>query len=239
MIRVVILCQGKQTRMEGLSHPKQLLGLHCPKNGRTITILERTCRQVRHHMGPDVHITVVADQVKFASAIDYCDRVVDLVNPGNSSLKGLHRYLASGYAAGHRDDATLVLLGDVVYSNGDMGLITTSELSALSFLTTHDLSPSDGELFAVWWPARDHRVVMDTLDDAMQKHPPFHDTYQPGQMRRLLWAARERSDRRNMYQFNSYAYTRDFDTTEQLIHLASIADSAWVDDIEQEMPWTR
>lgn len=196
-VNVIILAQGQQSRLPELAIPKQLIPLPDCKN---TPILERTFCQLSI-MRPSAHITLVADDrviekaMKFSasSKVTFCT----LKDPGNSSLKGLYRYFLQDAAYDPETHRTVVLLGDVIYSwdclfklfsvgNGHVGAPIGVPVN---FVGTSNLSPGGGELWGVSWWEQAHKPMLQSLARAMAKHPPasVNDTYQPGQLRRLLW----------------------------------------------------
>lgn len=256
---VIILAQGSQTRLPELAIPKQLLPL--PDCGNA-PILERTFCQLSVIV-PDARITLVASDaiiskaLKFSasSSVTYCT----LPDPGNSSLKGLDRYLKLNEDL-ENERSTVVLLGDVIYSWACLTKIFLMGEPLVRFVGSSDLSPSGGEIWGVaWWlGARD--TMMAALEGALAKHPPasVNDTYQPGQLRRLLWAIDasqgEIDDEVLVYSrdgdglFNARRrdrpwfvavddYTMDVDIPEHLTLLGPSSTLAALDDKEHGLVW--
>lgn len=237
MIHVIILCQGNQSRLPDLKIPKQKLPLD--RGGVTMPLINRTIGLCDVAIPMPMWVTIVGRRSDFSFAETGVE-VVELTDPGNSSLKGLHRYLEHRRTCGPRADAggTVVLLGDVVYSRDCVKLLGTVATTDFAFYTSPDLSPSGGEVWAVVWP-RDREKTIDTvLDLALAKHPPF-EAYQPGQMRRLLYAARGSSQVPNPVVITSLEthFIRDFDKPDDLQHFEATARRALIDDREHGITW--
>lgn len=292
---VIILAQGQQTRLPDLDVPKQMLEL--PACGG-VSIIERTLCQLAmlnrpclcyRCMGDGGHhgacvapmVTVVCggsmvilvpmggtEIVRKATGVRLNIAGHQLPDPGNSSLKGIARYLDlayEGFASGRWDgvvvDQTVVLLGDVVYSWACLHACLTPTHWHMGFVGTKDLSRSDGELWGLTWEKPVEPPMMSTLDLALAKHPPFHDTYQPGQMRRWLWEFDEYIDGPDLASYlhnetisrvlrhpdNQLAkrtwftavddYTRDIDLPEHVAMLPALSEQAAADDREHGLVW--
>lgn len=258
---VIILCQGEQKRLPELLRPKQLLPL--PACGDT-PILGRTLEQVykllQRHL---TAITVVARREPFADfwmRPSYCPDVVELDDPGNSSLKGIARYLAE-YRGGvsYPRPRTVVLLGDVVYSWACLETILAPWIDSYPtyrFVGTKDLSPSGGELWGLAWHRDVDEFMRQRLGAAVAAHPPYTE-YQPGQLRRWLWtmpyvAAAVARDPGEYgipdcgpiachIQHGTYVpvddYTRDIDLPEHVRQLEFLSNLAATDDKEHGLTW--
>jgi len=178
---VVILCQGTQSRLGHQHGHKQLLTL--PATGERI--LERTLAMARRVFSTGSRVTVIGWPEMFAKMqpAQPWETRVTLPDPGNSSLKGVARYLE----ARDRGEAspTAILLGDVVYSWQCMYAIRTMTLG-WGFVGTKDISESTGEIWGVGWSAEHDDSMLANLRDALLRHPPFDDEYQPGQLRRWI-----------------------------------------------------
>lgn len=246
---VIILAQGTQRRL-GQSHgPKQLLPLRgC---GGT-PILARTVRQiwVLAHWWPTI---VTWDAIRLHQEVNpvRCgDTLVtpaffELPDPGNSSLKGISRLLEQRHQSGLRLERTIVLLGDVVYSWRCLESLIELAAGSWGFAGTSDLSPSGGELWGVAWHRNHEDRMMSSLRDAMLRHPPFEDEYQPGQMRRWItgWQRGDLRDhvaqlRRTQNYVAIDDYTFDVDLPKDLLMLPSISSSAAEDDAQRGITWT-
>lgn len=217
---VIILAQGQQTRLPKLDRPKQLLELAACAD--TPIIIRTLCQvamlgQVEHHEGfdyvTDTTITVVCahplryciEAVPGAAILNHAKRVlrpyaVELKDPGNSSLKGIRRFLRDqdldqrGLPPPIQDRREseiqyVVLLGDVVYSWDCLRKIFAGTHWHMGFVGSGDLSKSAGELYGVSWKGGAHDTMLTLLDRALEKHPPSQDVYQCGQLRRWLWEA--------------------------------------------------
>ena len=261
-MHVIVLAQGQQKRLPELTHPKHLLRL--PRCGGA-TILERTLRQVWTITPDDTQVTVVGweshrawvDGLQGATtppvwASDL--RTVQLRDPGNSSLKGVWRFLDDvGLTVGLANPAktTVVLLGDVVYSWDCINalLIYPTHPSSYRFVGTSDLSASGGEIWGINWDGDSHRTMVRHLANALRKHPPFSE-YQPGQLRRWLWETADSLPG----GFLTYAhvveqrtasghyipcddYTRDIDVPEHVDALPELSELAAQDDVKYGVVW--
>lgn len=185
-VEVIVLAQGTQQRL-GMAHGyKQLLPL--PGCGGT-PILVRTLRQLSMIGKPGWQVTVLGWNGLTMELMPQClfpnlnAVAMELPDPGNSSLKGIARYLEN--QAYHRADATIVLLGDVVYSWACLYALVTFS-GRFGFVGTSNLSSSGGELWGVAWHQSYADIMLSELRDAMLRHPPFDDEYQPGQLRRWI-----------------------------------------------------
>ena len=179
---VIILAQGTQKRMGPGAIYKQLLPLPACGN---VSILVRTIRQLdlydraQRDLGSHVHITLLTwrdlyQAMEGLPELDELDEdMIQLPNPGNSSLKGIARYLELR-GPRHRYDATIVLLGDVVYSWKCLDALWAMSITA-GFVGTANVSGDAGEIWGVAW-AREHEETMLTdLRDALLRHPPYED----------------------------------------------------------------
>ncbi len=253
--RVIILAQGEQKRLPNLAIAKQMLPL--PACDGT-PILYRTLRQLWHLMGGigvdaehDHEVVVVAwyplmEQLirtpvivkqlfhPSGAAADwkFSPKVDSLADPGNSSLKGIARYLRNIDA--NRADRTVVLLGDVVYSwNCLYALLrsfTDEPPPPLRFVGTSDISPSGGELWGIAWHKDAHDLMETALYNALEKHPPFTD-YQPGQLRRWMWAMHPKFETTNKY-VRIDDYTIDIDVPAHVEAIGAISVAAAADDAD-------
>jgi hypothetical protein len=248
---VIILCQGKQSRLPGLPVAKQMLPL--PACG-DVPILHRTIRQLWRLLGmaeavADSPITVVGSLamseslisayggVRVDDSVIYHPNTQTLRDPGNSSLRGIDRYLSLPPSAMvvREWDRRVVLLGDVVYSWACLRtILDVSAITGTNFVGTSDLSRSAGELWGIAWTAAADRDMRAALAEALMKHPPFEE-YQPGQMRRWLWAQDDLyADRARMTERPWFRavddYTRDIDLPEHVAMLPALSEAAKADD---------
>lgn len=251
---VIILAQGTQQRL-GMQHGyKQLLPL--PACGGA-PILVRTMHQIGALGGNranylatattiitwhELHIAVPA---RWYAVLSSPGRIcMQLKEPGNSSLKGLSRYLEQ-QPRDRGADATIVLLGDVVYSWACLkALFALPEAPGWGFVGTHDLSGSAGELWGVAWNSAHEDTMMADLRDAMLRHPPFEDDYQPGQLRRWITGWRRgdlvdhvRALRRRDAYIDIDDYTMDVDLPHQIPALAGASALAAADDLQHGLTW--
>lgn len=161
-----------------------------------------------------------------------------LKDPGNSSLKGIDRALRDLHIIG--DDPfsaptgnakTVVLFGDAVYSWACLRACLNLTEKGARFVGTSDLSRSGGELWGLVWRAPAHLMMVESLRDALGKHPPFED-YQPGQMRRWLW------ETPSCEYVSIDDYTRDIDLPEHVAAIGKLAELANADDREHGLIWS-
>ncbi len=254
---VIILAQGNQSRL-GMAHGyKQLLPL--PACGG-MPILARTIRQLRSNLIQDLHITLVATNglvsavhpawwcvdpvIAGANATGLIDRYEELVDPGNSSLKGISRYLGLRGTDHFSIDRTVVLLGDVVYSWHCLHEIFFSPTRTYGFVGTSDLDAGRGELWGVAWHRDYEAMMLSDLAYALVRHPPF-EGYQPGQMRRWISGGKRgplkdhvHAMRRAGHYLDVDDYTRDIDLPEHLALLPKLSESAAADDHVNNAPWS-
>jgi hypothetical protein len=258
-VRVIILAQGEQRRLPDLKIPKQLLKLPACND---FTILRRTLIQVGHichlnrigwpHDGDKprrVPTVVCGDAIRTEIVADVNamlrPQFFTLDDPGNSSLKGIHRYLTG---IGQHDpvaDHNVVLLGDVVYSWACLSVLLepfAGSGSGIRFCGTSDMGAGGGELWGVSWNDIADDQMMTMLDSAVRKHPSF-STYQPGQMRRWLWQlpdSRGLLGKVNLVN-DAYTaiddYTRDIDLPEHVAWLFPLSERAAADDRENGVVW--
>lgn len=239
---VIILAQGSQTRLPGLQIPKQLLeldvGIH-----RT-TILGRLLAMLtRLKMAMSMSITVVAG-AEIREALKPCRHVgvLTLNDPGNSSLKGVHRILGANSAdraiarvLEDPADRVAILLGDTVYSW--KCLLEILSPRPIAFVGTGDLGRSEGEIWGISWNRDQDEVMRRAREAALAEHPPAHFTeYQPGQLRRWLWAhcnfdGTPVTPYRDYYEVDDY--TRDIDIPAHLELLPALARAAYEDDLRE------
>lgn len=251
---VIILAQGSQSRLPLLDIPKQCLPLAACGG---MPIILRTVLQLMH-VNPDggaMKITLVchgkmASELSAAGALgdrgdsrrnrECCFGTLTLSDPGNSSLKGIARSLAQLrgvplVAFEGEPEVTVVLLGDVIYSWRCLHEIFDASRD-ISFVTSSDLGPSSGEVWGLAWKhATGWPLMSEALDKALVKHPPFHDTYQPGQMRNWLWALRPRDQK--VAQVIVDDYTKDIDRPDHLPLVAGISRLAAADDAAHGLTW--
>lgn len=253
-MNVVILAQGNQSRLPELAYPKQLVAL--PDCGN-VPILERTFRQL-DMLIPNVHVNLVCSSALIERALSFRPSLsvsyVTLPEPGNSSLKGLHRYFLREPVAGYygavpaATTPTVVLLGDVIYSWRCLLEIFRMGPCPARFVGTANLSPGGGELWGCAWRPNAHSAMLMALGRAVQKHPPasVDDTYQPGQLRRLLWDVDENhawmfgaGDNRSWF-VPCDDYTMDIDEPKHLDAIkkgAGVSYAAAIDDREHNLVW--
>jgi hypothetical protein len=246
---VVILAQGKQERLPGLTLPKALLRLQVCREtliGRTLRLLREMAPRssrvlvvgglaVRQDLLPFPSTMVEIEGKKLAQGADLA--VLTLDRPGTSALAGLQQVLPLGGPSS--DKRVLVLLGDVAYSRETMSKIIHSDQDVM-FAGTRNLTPNVGEVFAMAWAPMAAMRIAHMVGSALLDIPSAHgDVYQPGQLRRALWKhlgfephAKELG--RRLIEHPSFLtvtdWTRDFDTPEDLERLPEIDQLAALED---------
>lgn len=263
---VIILAQGNQRRLGvAAKHPKCLFPLeHC--GGRPI--LYRTLVQVWKLLdgvginedgnGNWHRATVVgwyevkkwldinpvfvwpphSDRIARHSA-QFVPEVESLADPGNSSLKGIARYLDTGRARQYASwpERTIVLLADVVYSWRCLEVLFAETKHTVCFAGTNNLGPGDGELWGIQWDRSADRLMMMCLRRALEKHPRFEE-YQPGQLRNWLWQVDEVSRSGDRGWFTAVDdYTMDVDLPEHIPLLGPASSAAADDDLRHGVHW--
>jgi hypothetical protein len=254
---VIILAQGQQSRMPDLPIPKQAMAL--PLCGR-VSIIGRTIYMARD-IDPQARITVVAEWSMLArimhpalsslvspmiSGMAINDPELEeheLADPGNSSLKGISRYLdyrrdCQNLAAEKTFAQTVVLLGDCVYSWHCLELLMRDTIPYV-FVGTSNLSESEGEIWGIAWTSEANETMTDWLKKALRRHPPFEKTYQCGQLRQWLFTARRDNDPHPVIYTSVDDYTKDFDVPADLDHLLSTSGHARMDDRQHGIDWGR
>jgi hypothetical protein len=169
---------------------------------------------------------------------------VELPEPGNSALKGIARYLELREAQGRRYQRTIVLLGDVVYSWDCLEAIWEAS-TGYGFVGTKNLSLSKGELWGVGWSRVFEDWMMTNLRDALLRHPPFDDDYEPHQLRRWI-SGIQRGDmadhvarlKRSGHYVSIDDYTHDMDIPHDLVLLPDLSVAAAEDDAKHGVVWT-
>ncbi len=240
---VIILAQGTQQRLGPGVGYKQLLPLPACYGA---AILMRTLRQLFMACA-DSRVTLITWRDLFsglwdrANSMELCVDLVQLPDPGNSSLKGIARYLE---LPGVRADKTIVLLGDVVYSWKCLDAIWACSATS-GFVGTRDVSSSTGEIWGVAWHREHADAMMDDLRDALLRHPPFEDEYQPGQLRRWIVGMRRGElafHVANLTHKGRYLaiddYTMDVDVAGHIPKLGEASVAAAKDDAAHGMVWT-
>ncbi len=267
---VVILAQGRQERMgDSIAIPKQLVPLPACGN---VPLLHRTFTQLVNMPWWDrdqSKITVVGWHEVFAAfekgplhpavgkapraGAQYLPACESLADPGNSSLKGIYRYLDARLLipGAWRPERTVVLLGDVIYSWKCLDTIFAKEwaprthengMPRCRFVGSSDISPSGGEIWGIAWETNSDRTtglgrrgVMDALESALGKHPPFQ-TYQPGQLRRWMWQIHPSFQATTMYE-RIDDYTMDIDLPDHLALVGETSVLAARDDLAHGVEW--
>ena len=272
-LHVVILCQGQQTRLHDLPRPKHMLML--PACNYTL-IIERTLCQLA--MLGVQYATVVCEGALQRWVDGLAQQEVDghgplaalryhpvvlshrLIDPGNSSLKGVVAYMNAVCANWIRfgpNKHTTVLLGDVVYSWRCLRTLLFSATEAPNswrqdgavFVGSGDLSASGGEIWGISFNEAGRPNMTAALAGALERHPPFA-TYQCGQLRRwfieralMAGLINDRSDYATAKTTTLYAavddYTDDIDVPQDLITLPNLARQAALDDFAHGLRWNQ
>lgn len=251
-MEVIILAQGTQKRMGPGIDYKQLLPL--PACGGASIIL-RTCRQIdalgwsgaAHNGAPLVQSKTIVTWEPVMRRLQQAvvAQHIELKDPGNSSLKGIHRYLQMRDAVIHDTvpDRTVVLLGDVVYSWACLKAIWHMSRD-WGYVGTRTLSSCDGELWGLAWSRDNEPFMRKQLTDAMLMHPPVDDDYQPGQMRRWITgfargelAGHVHGLRRRGHYTDIDDYTMDIDIPPHLRCLPDLSINAYRDDLAHGISW--
>jgi hypothetical protein len=266
-VHVIILAQGKQKRLaEAISIPKQMLTLPACGN---VPIIDRTLTQLAMMFPATLEKTYDKLWIEHATVTVVCgnplkyhvdaagksatyartNRVLsvharELPDPGNSSLKGISRYMddQGGPASLHGQFQTVVLLGDVIYSWACLKACLTPTAHELAFTCSSDISNGHGELWGLTWRQGVRPRMMATLASALRKHPPFEE-YQPGQMRRWMWEIDRvlgyKPGGKRTWMHGIDDYTRDIDTPKHVAQLAELAEAACADDLEHGLDWRK
>ena len=247
----IILAQGTQKRLGMKFGYKQLLRL--PERAN-MPIMLRTALQCRyadvavHGNRGEMDITVVCASplaLEFHNAWREATtnkmfwHTHELAYPGNSSLKGIARYLETtraGVAYSDIPDRTIVLFGDVVYSWACLSAIW-GRAETCGWVGTSNLSAGGGELWGVAWSRPFEDEMMRMLRDALLRHPPFAEEYQPGQMRRWISGGRSGDIAAHVAQFVATGhyvanddYTHDIDLPHDFALLPELSVAAAADD---------
>lgn len=259
--KIIILAQGTQQRLIGVTTPKCLLPLpacsNAPIVGRTLRMLQR----IENERTRDNFVIAGVVLVSWAEVFDGLRREavrlsspamlafdpISLPAPGNSSLKGIRRYCDNACVFGVTPDdfdqptRYAVLFGDTVYSWAALGHIVKGIGCDAAFVGTENLSNSGGELWGVSWVhPRATMTMSQALDQAMEKHPPVTDIYQPGQMRNWLWAidrALTGTSLSRIWWRAEIGYTMDVDLPEHIPLLRGVSEIAAHDDAAHGMEW--
>lgn len=247
-LEIIVLAQGTQARLGHAHGWKQLLPLHgC--GGAPLLI--RTLRQLDALNTGGMSVTILTWKALLEDVPPAWRAVVhhpavrfeQLPHPGNSSLKGIARYLEE-QPRDRGAEGTVVLLGDVLYSWSCLSVLMTLARTRAGFAGTSDLSGSRGELWGVAWPHKHEDTMVADLRDALLRHPPFEDEYQPGQLRRWIvgWRRGDLVDHvRQRIDLGTYRpiddYTMDVDLAQHIPLLGAASRSAAEDDAANHLPW--
>jgi hypothetical protein len=252
--RVIVLAQGSQRRL-GIEQPKSTLPLPAcgdvPIVARTIYMLDELFYNADAQADVELvcwpTVSAVLAQRMRGILVDLSYSTLE--EPGNSSLKGISRFLACTRglswppSAGH--DVTSVLFGDCVYSWDCLRKIVHGAVGHW-FVVSPDISRSGGELWGLSWRASDEQAMLGWLEEAIEFHPPFVD-YQPGQMRRWMHRALTPNGQYECHAVTPEAigvsphvitvgdYTMDIDLPQHLQELDRLSIAAKNDDIENGM----
>jgi hypothetical protein len=247
-LEIIILAQGTQQRLGRSVGWKQLLPL--PACGGA-PLLIRTLRQLEALNTGGMSITILTWNQLLEAVPPAWQPVVgrlgtrceQLRNPGNSSLKGVARYLEE-QPRDRGADGTVVLLGDVLYSWSCLSVLLVMAQTAAGFVGTSNLSGGGGELWGVAWHRKHEDTMVADLRDAMLRHPPFEDEYQPGQLRRWITGWRRGdlvehvarlADRGGYRAIDDYTMDVDLPHHIPLLDTASVVAAA--DDLTHSLSW--
>lgn len=262
--KIIILAQGTQQRLVGVTTPKCLLPLFAcndaPIVGRTLRMCwsmesGETPMRARDNFQLD-SITLVSwaevfegltrEATRLSSPAMIAYNKVSLPDPGNSSLKGIARYCDMDRLFRLTPDdfeqptRYVVLFGDTVYSWDALQAVVKGRGREALFVGTGDLSNSGGELWGLSWVSpRATAMMSEALEHAMRRHPPVKDIYQPGQMRNWLWAVDGMNThvRGRPWWEPVTGYTMDVDLPEHVKLLRDVSLKAAGEDAERGLGW--
>jgi hypothetical protein len=245
---VIILAQGTQKRLGNAHGYKQLLPLPACGN---VPILIRTLRQLAMMFKSWTATIVTWDALiaavpptwqLFVNSFEH----VQLLAPGNSSLKGIARYLEDQRMNGAyaESEGTIVLLGDVMYSWACLAALERLTDNC-GFVGTSGLAGGGGELWGVAWHLQREGSMLRELADALLRHPPIDDEYQPGQLRRWIVGMRRGDVAHHvarMVKDGRYLpiddYTMDVDLPRHVPLLGPASEAAARDDADHGLTWS-
>lgn len=250
-LHVIILAQGNQARMGHAFRDKYKQMVDLPACGN-VPVIVRTILQVKHYLSNvgEIAFSLVCWNKMIETAPEHWIPVLrmagvakyELADPGNSSLKGIARFLETNII--NDADRTMVLFGDVIYSFDCLDAIWMMT-ERFGFVGTSDLRNDGGELWGVGWSSNDEDTVALELRDALLRHPPFNDDYQPGQMRRWLvgWRRGDVSEHvQRLIKINRYMavddFTCDIDVPENVRFVQTFThEKAMLDDKNHGITW--
>lgn len=260
LTKIIILAQGTQQRLVGVTTPKCLLPLSAcndaPIVGRTLRMLYAIEGDHPRNKFEISGITLVSwaevfegmtrEATRFSSPAMIAYNKVSLPDPGNSSLKGIARYCDYGRVFRltpddfERQTRYVVLFGDTLYSWTTLEALVCGLGREALFVGTDDLSNSGGELWGLSWVApRATAMMSEALEHAMRRHPPVKDVYQPGQMRNWLWAVDGMNThaRGRPWWEPVTGYTMDVDLPEHVKLLRDVSKLAANEDALHGLEW--
>lgn len=167
-MKILIMCQGKQTRLPDLGYPKQAIRVLGE------SLIQRTIHFLQGR--GEIHVIGWPDLKEYLPpGYD----VETLLLPGNCILQGLYAAKTLWGVA----TSTLIVLGDVFFTPEAIHQIL-SDKRPFFFAGTSDLSTTQGELFAFRFDS------VDRIEPTLKKVPCLRSTaseYQCGHLRNLLW----------------------------------------------------
>jgi hypothetical protein len=215
----IFMCQGRQSRLPDLLTPKQLVSCG------GVPLLERTINYLRRVTTSDM-LVVGPTHLGF---LDICSRydasLFTQDDPGlcvNVGVENSVRFWA-GY------DRVHVMLGDVIFSKDALDK-TIDDDRDISFTCSSDISPGEGEIFAMSLKpdSMEGQYTTQALRAGYCRHTDTR-LYQCGHLRRLLWLhcnsskfAIKKRDREAPHVVFVDDYTRYIDYPEDLANLDSV-----------------
>lgn len=214
-MNVIVLAQGRQTRLPDLDCPKQYIKVAGEP------IIERIGRLfMPEGPGPVSPMLAVCWYDLKRLIIEGPFRFLTLADPGNCILKGFVQTRRFWASYGER---TLIILGDVYFTDAAAKKILEDERDCF-FAGTKVLGPSTGELFAFSFKNPDKIAKALSGVACLKVNAP---DYQCGHLRNLLWqlqgGVRDRIFEEIYLEIDDL--TCDFDKPEDLNKIARIEAS--------------
>jgi molybdopterin-guanine dinucleotide biosynthesis protein A len=174
---VIIMAQGQQTRLASLGYPKQLIEV------RGEPIIRRMMRLAIKELNPYWELNTICSHdlgERLAGAGPW-DGLHTLTEPGDCILDGI---AATQLLWG--TGRTVILLGDVYYTEQAMDAILTDEREIM-FAGTSNLTEYNGEIFAMSFSRSCQRQLARWLAWAPCRQIEYNRISQAGHLRHLLW----------------------------------------------------